>query len=136
MKPVLLGELFDRLICSVAETIHPGMRANDGLDQALVARDVRCTIVLHRGCCIFRPCRPRNSESLVRPISVGGTSGRYQEVIAGDNDALDLSNGSGRTVGLSLLLMCFEGGKDRALNLGRSDTPDRPNVGLPSPQQR
>jgi hypothetical protein len=136
MKPVLLGELFDRLICPVAETIHPGVRANDGLDQALVARDFRYTIVLHRGCCIFRLCRPRNSEFLVRPISVGGTNGRYQEVIAGDDDAIDVFNGSGRTVGLSLLVMCFEGGKDRALNLGRGHTPDRPNVGLPSPQQR
>src|SRR5260370_19844565 len=105
MKPVLLGELFDRLVCSVAETIHPGMRANDGLDQALVARDFRYTIVFHRGSCIFRLCRPRNSEFVVRPIPVGGTSGRYQEVIAGDDDALDVSNGSGRTVGL--LLMCF-----------------------------
>src|ERR1700738_3435693 len=136
MKPVLLGELFDRLICSVAETIHPGMRANDGLDQALVARDFRYTVVFHRGCCIFRLCRPRNSEFLVRPIPVGGTSGRYQEVIAGDDDAPAVSTGSRRTVELSLLLMCFEGGKDRAFNLGRRDTPDRPNVGLPSPQQR
>src|SRR6202048_2356630 len=136
MKPVLLGELFDRLICSVAETIHPGMRANDGLDQALVARDFRYTLVFDRGCCILRLGRPRNSEFLVRPIPVGGSSGRYQEVIAGDDDALDVSNGSGRPVGLSLLLMCFEGGKDRALNLGRRDTPDRPNVGLPPPQQR
>src|ERR1700692_2689112 len=97
MKTVCLGELFDRLICSVAETIHPSMRANNGLDQAFVARDFRYTIVLHRGCCIFRLCRPRNSEFLVRPIPVGGTSGRYQEVIAGDDDALDVSNGSGRT---------------------------------------
>src|SRR6202521_3586996 len=136
MKPVLLSELFDRRICSVAETIHPGMRAYDGLDQALVARDFRYTIVFHRGWGIFRLCRPRNSEFLVRPIPVGGTSGRYQEVIAGDDDALDVSNGSGRTVGLSLLLMCFEGGKDRALDLGRRDTPDRPNVGFPSPQLR
>jgi hypothetical protein len=40
MKPVLLGELFDRPIFSVAETIHPSMPANDGLDQALVAHDL------------------------------------------------------------------------------------------------
>src|SRR5260370_11514208 len=105
MKPVLLGELFDRLVCSVAETIHPGRRANDGLDQALVARALRYTIVFHRGCCIFRLCRPRNSEFVVRSIPVGSTSGRYQEVIAGDDDALDVSNGSGRTIGSSVLLM-------------------------------
>src|ERR1700730_10714457 len=135
MKPVLLGELFDRFICSVAQTIRPGMRANDGLDQALVARDFRYTIVFHRGCYIFRLCRPRNSELLVRPSPVGGTNGRYQEVIAGDNDALDVSDGSERTVRLSLL-MCFEGGKDRALNLGRRDTPDRPNVATHPPQRR
>src|ERR1700722_9953331 len=109
MEPVRVGELFDRLICSVAKTIHPGMRANDGLDQSLVARDFWYTIVFHRGCCVFRRCRPRNSEFLVRPIPVGRTSGRYQEVIAGDDDALNVSNGSGRTLGLSLLLMCFEG---------------------------
>ena len=41
VKSVLAGKLFDRLIYSVAKTIHPGMRANDGLDQALVARDFR-----------------------------------------------------------------------------------------------
>src|SRR3984957_6661066 len=122
MKPVLLSELFDRLICSVAETVHPGMRANNGLDQAFVARDFRYTIVFHRGCCIFRLCRPRNSEFLARPIPVGGTSGHYQGGIAGNDDALDVSNGSGRTVGLSLLFMCFEGSKDRALNFGRRDT--------------
>jgi hypothetical protein len=45
-------------------------------------------------------------------------------VITGGDDALDVFNGSGRTVGLHLLLKCFEGGKDRALNLGRRDTPD------------
>src|ERR1700676_1011281 len=98
MKPVCLGELFDRLICSVAETIHPGMRANDGLDQAFVACDFRYTIVFHRGCCIFRLCRPRNSDFLVRPIPLGGTCGRYQEVIAGDDDALDVSDWTERTV--------------------------------------
>ena len=103
MKPILLGELFNRLICSLAEAIHPGMRANNGLDQALVARGFRYAIVFYRGWCIFRLCRPRNSEFLVRPISVGGTSGRDQEVIMGDDDALDIFNGSERPVGLSLL---------------------------------
>src|ERR1700730_13493137 len=102
MKPVLLGEVFDRFLCSVAEAIHPGMRANDGLDQALVVRGFRCTIFFYRGCFIFRLCRPRNSEFLVLPIPVGGTSGRYQEVIAGDDDALDALNGSGYPAGLSL----------------------------------
>jgi hypothetical protein len=39
-------------------------------------------------------------------------------MIAGDNDALDLSNGSRRAVGFSRLLMLLKGGKDGAFNSG------------------
>jgi len=67
---------------------------------------------------------------------VGGTSGRYQEVIAANEHACNDSKGVMPVVALFPFLMRLKGGKDRALNLGRRDTPDRANVGLPSPQQR
>jgi hypothetical protein len=49
-------------------------------------------------------------------IPAGGTSDRYQQSIAGNDDALKRINGGGRTIEVFLLLMRFEGGKDRAIN--------------------
>ena len=95
-----------------------------GARERRTGSDSRCArLQVHhcRGCCIFRLCRPGNSEFLVRLIPVGGSSGRYQEVIAGDNDALDVSNGSGRAVGLSLLVMYNAGfGMEKRPRVGRS----------------
>ena len=64
MKSVLLGELFDRRICSVAE------RANDGLDQTLVARDFRCTIVVAAASFVFVDQAILNSWFVRSPSAV------------------------------------------------------------------
>jgi hypothetical protein len=50
MEAVCLGELFDGLIGSVLQGMHPAMGADDGLDQALVMRGVRSIISFQHGC--------------------------------------------------------------------------------------
>ena len=135
MQAVCLSERFDRLIRSVPKRMYPGVSATDRPDQTLVVRTFRRRIGFHFGRWI--PCfgRPRNSDFLGGAISIGGTSRGYQELTAGNYDALERSNGGGRTVGGHLLLMCFEGGKDRALDFRRRDASDRPCSCFSAPQQ-
>src|SRR6266852_9253541 len=105
MKTVRLRGLFDGLISSLLETMNPGVRANNGLDQAFVARDFRCITVFHRASSgILRFCRPRNSDLVAGAIPAGGTSDRYQQSIASNDCALKRINGGGRTIGVFLLL--------------------------------
>src|SRR5882672_7561496 len=89
MKTVRFRELFDGLISSLLETMNPGVRANNGLDQAFVAGDFRYITVFHRASgSILCLCRPRNSDFVAGAIPAGGTSDRYQQSIAGKDDAL------------------------------------------------
>jgi hypothetical protein len=65
MKTVRLGELLDGLVRSVSEAMHPGVRADDGLDQSLIARALRQTIAFYAGCLILCLGRPRDSNFII-----------------------------------------------------------------------
>jgi len=97
--------------------VNPRVRANNGLDQAFVARDFRCITVFRPSGGILRLCRPRTSDFVAGAIPAGGTSDPHLQSVAGNDDALKRINGGGRAIGVFVLLMRFEGGKDRALNL-------------------
>src|ERR1700724_106717 len=112
-----LGESFDGLMRPVSEGMHPGMSANDGLDQTVVVRTVRRTIAIYCGCSVLGFGSPRNSDFLAIPVA--GGSGRYQQVIAGNDDVQKRINAGRRTVGVFVLLTRLEGGSNHALNVRR-----------------
>ena len=87
-----LGELFDGPIRSISKATHPGVRANHGLYQTRVARIFRCAGAFDRGCCIPRHVIPPDFDLSAGAVSVAGSSGRYQQLIAGNNDALKHCN--------------------------------------------
>jgi len=102
MKTVHLREVFDGYISSALEATNPGVRANNRLDQAFVARDFRCITVFHRSRGgILRLCRPCDFDFVTGAIPAGGASDRYQQSIAGNDCALKRINGGGRTIGVS-----------------------------------
>jgi len=66
--------------CAPARSkMHPGVCANDGLDQTLVVRSFRYNASFYCGCYVLlgRPC---NSDFLA--VLIGTSSGNYQQSIA------------------------------------------------------
>jgi hypothetical protein len=122
-------------VLTVVKVPYPGVSANDGLDQTLVAHAAWHTIALNDGRVLCHG-RPWNSDFLDGAIPFGGTGYRYHQVIAGNDDALKRPNAGGLIVELYLSLMRLKSGKDSNLNPCRGDTPDRSGRRLPSPQQR
>src|SRR2546429_577086 len=106
MKTDCFRELFDGPISSLLETMNPGVRANNGLDQFSVARAFWSIPVAHRGSGgILRFCRPRTFVFVAGATPAGGISDCYQQSIAANDDALKRINGGGRTIGVFLLFM-------------------------------
>src|SRR4051812_5912992 len=98
---------------AIAEQMHPGVRANDGLHQTLVVRSFRYDASFYGGCYILlgRPC---NSDFLA--VRIGTSSGNYQQAIAGNGDPFQRLYRVKRTVRPLLVLVRFEGGKNRTLD--------------------
>jgi hypothetical protein len=104
-KAVGFGQRLNGLVSTVAEVLHPGMSANDGLDQTLVACWILRTFVLHHGCSSRCLASPRNSDLLRGAILVRDASNLDQQLASSDNDAVYLSDVEGCIIE-TLLLMC------------------------------
>jgi len=90
MQAVCFSERLDGFMRAFPKGMHPGVSANDGLDQTLVVRSFRCRMGFHFGRWIPRSGSPRNSDFMGGAISVGGSSRGYQELIAGNHNAINL----------------------------------------------
>ena len=90
MQAVCLSERLDGFMRAFPKGMHPGVSANDGLNQTLVVRSFRDRIGFHFGRRIPRFGRPRNSKFLGGAISVAGASRGYPELIAGNHDTIKL----------------------------------------------
>ncbi len=84
-----LGELFDGLMRSISKCLDPDMRANDGLDQSLIARIFWYENAFDRSCNILRHIIiPGDFDLSAGAVYVAASSRRYPQLIAGNNDVL------------------------------------------------
>src|ERR1700733_6225091 len=133
MNAIGFGQRLNGHVCTLVDVPHPGMSPNDGLDQTLVARRIRCTFALCHSCSARCLGRPRNLDLLPGAILVRDAGNLDQQLTLGDNDTANLSDAEGWTIE-SLLLMSCKSGENCALYLYGWNTPDPSRSCLASAQ--